>query len=311
MRTCWLCAVLLFLVGWKPAAQAGNYLFQGKTFVQDGVVTKVDADRDRVVLQGDDGLRYTLDMTDSNIRLRDGNRAGTTSDLKPGMRVHVSGKLLSANIAEALQVHVLDTVAMPPRPRQPRGPQSAPSGPHDPDAITLRGTVDKIDTQTGEFDVKVKDHTRTILLADDTDLSGLGTVDPQAFPVKPGDRVTVAGALQPDGMVLAGAISFSRDIAFPAPAALPRVLVGRVSSTSNRYSTRDIKIRLASGREVKIKVPRGISVRRDGQPISVHDLHGDELVRVMGVYDGDDFQANRIEVVRPAETGSPGGFSRL
>ena len=82
------------------------------------------------------------------------------------------------------------------------------------------------------------------------------------------------------------------------------VLLGRVSSTSNRFTSRDIKIHLdGNNREVKVKVPRGIPISRDGQAISIHDLKGDDKVRVSGDYDGNDFRASKIEVVRSPEQG--------
>ena len=304
MQICWFCVVLL-LLGIAPAARADLYPFPGKPFVQNGVVMKVDSDRDRIIFQGDNGQRYTLDTSDSGITLPDGSHAAMTPDLSPGMRIHVSGKLLSPGIAEVSQMRVLSLgAATRPKPLvEPPTTPKIPSGPDDPNAITLRGTVEAIDTHLGAFVVKIKDHTRTILLADDTDLSGLGTLDPQAFPIKPGDRVTVAGTLQPNGKVLAGAIGYSRDIAFPTPilSAQSRVLFGQVSSQSNRYASRDIKIRIANGREVKIKVPRGIPIRRDAQPISIHDLQGSEWVRVIGLYAGSDFEAERIDTVRSPE----------
>ncbi len=309
MRTfilCLLCLVLL-LPGAITLAQADSYPFQSKSFLQEGVVEQVDSDRDRVILKADDGRRYTLDTSDSRITLADGSRGGVTADLSLGMRVHVAGKLLSAGIAEALQVRVLEAQTA----------TATPIPADDPNAIIVRGNVKTVNTHLGAFDLKIKDHTRTILLADDTDLSGLGKIDAQTFPVNPGDRITVAGELQPDGTVLAGAISFSRDLAFPtrqaAPQAVPQevVLVGQISSQSNRYSSRDIKIRLANDREVKIKVPRGVAVRRDGQPISVHDLRGEETVRVTGTYDGNDFRATRIDSVRPEKESGARGLSRL
>ena len=314
MRACWFCLAVV-LLGGMLSARADPYPFPGKPFVQNGVVVKVDADRDRVIFQGDNGNRYTLDTSDSGVTLPDGSRAAMTPDLSPGMRIHVSGKLLSPGIAQVSQMRVL-TLGAPPHPKPPAEPAAAsktPSISDDPNVITLRGTVETINTQLGAFVVKVKDHTRTILLADDTDLTGLGKIDLAAFPVKIGDRVTVAGALQSDGQVLAGAISFSRTVAFPtsiAPAQ-NRVLLGQISSQSNQYTSRDIKIRLAGGREVKIEVPRGIPIRREGQPISVHDLKGDEWVRVTGLYEGNDFQATRIEAIIPPENAASGGFSRL
>jgi hypothetical protein len=72
-----------------------------------------------------------------------------------------------------------------------------------------------------------------------------------------------------------------------------------VSKTSDRYLSRDIKVRMDSGREVTIHVPHDARVVRDGQPISVHDLTGDDVVRVIGSFNGDDFKATRIDVLRP------------
>ena len=310
MRTRWLCLVLSVLLNGLCSVGADPLPFQPKPFVQDGTVQSVDTDRDRVVFQADNGRRYTLDMADSTIAFSESSAPGTsstpisgpTSALKPGMRLHLTGKLLAPSIVEALQLRVLSS--------QLPKPTEIPDDPH---AIMLRGTITAIDQRLGTFLLFIKEHTRTILLADDTDLSGLGSAGKQAFPVKIGDRVSVAGALQPDGSVLAGAISFSRDIAFPVRALPPseRVLIGRISSRSDRLSSRDIKIRLRDNREVKIKVARTVPVRRDGQLISVHDLREEERVRVFGSYDGIEFKGTRIEVLRSDTTAGLGGFSRL
>lgn len=287
-----------------PPALAQDYPYQAQSLVMDGIVGHVDANRDRVIFTGDNGRRYTLDTSQSDIMLTDGNRAGLTADLSPGMRVHVSGRLLSAGIAEVEQMRVLDDSA-PARPRanRPLGPQNATSRVARPDEIELRGTVESTDTQHGTFVVRVNDHTRTVLLADNTDLSGLGPSNPDRFPVKIGDRLTVAGALQPGGSVLAGAISFSKTVNFPLGASSNRIssLVGRVSAPSNRYTSRDIKIRVSDDREVKIKVPRGISIKREGRAMSVHDLQEGDQVRVTGHYDGSDFSASRIDVLRSSD----------
>ena len=299
----------------QPAV-ADDAPFQSQSFAMDGVIKAVDVDRDRVTFQGSDGKPYTLDTSQSDITLVDGNKAGMTADLSPGNRVRVTGHLLSSSIAEVDQLRVLDDTRAPaPRPARPRGPQGGAEAA--PVPIDFRGTVDSVGTRQGAFVVRVKDHTRTVLLADNTDVSGMKLPDPNVFPVKVGDRVTVAGVLQPDGDVLAGVLSLSRDVPFPAAPPLPPAprtptLVGRVWSTSNRYTSRDIKIHLdESGREVKIKVPRNIPIRRDGRPISVHDLSDNDEVRVTGAYDGSDFRATRIDVLGPANDASRGGYSRL
>ena len=279
-------------------AQAASSPYQSRLFVMEGVLTRVDANRERVILNGDDGKTYTLDTADAEITLLDGNRAGMTPDLARGMRIHVSGQQIASGIAEVSLLRVLDAA----RPASSPVRVTAPAGA----AIELRGTVSSLNTRRGTFVVRVRDHTRTILLADDTDLSGMALSDPSRFPVKTGDRVTVAGRLQSDGSVLAGAISLSKTISLP-PAVVhaARVLVGQISSTSSRYTSRDIKLWLSNDREIKIKVPRGIPIRRDGQAISVHDLNENDTVRVTGAYEGNDFKADRIEVLRRDDGEAP------
>ena len=306
---------LLLTLGWTVATRSDPLPFEPKPFVQSGVLEKIDDERDRVVFRADTGQRYTLDMTDSAISLANTTRHGSLPDLRPGMRIHVSGQLLSPTIAEAMQVRVLGPKAIRPLPRPtPALPPTSTS----PGIFTVRGNVKAVDVKRGSFILTVQDHTRTILLADDTDLAGLGKAEPQAFPVKIGDRVTVAGVLQPDGTVLAGAISFSRDVTIPPRTFPPRprisqsqILVGRVSSTSDRYSSRDIKIRLEDDQEVKVKVPRGVAIRRDGQPLSVHDLRGGDLLRVSGKYEGEDFRASHMEVVPDDGNAGVSGGARL
>ena len=131
----------------KPAL-ADDAPFQSQPFAMDGVVKAVDVDRDRVTFQGSDGKPYTLDTSQSDITLVDGNKAGMTADLSPGNRVHVSGHLLSSSIAEVDQLRVLDDTRPPaPRPASPRGPQGGAEAA--PVPIDFRGTVDSVDTQPG------------------------------------------------------------------------------------------------------------------------------------------------------------------
>jgi hypothetical protein len=303
LRTKLICFALLAVglvgsVSMPGAAQTNTSPYRSRPFVMDGVITQVDGRRDRLVITGSNGRAYTLDMAEADITLLDGNRAGMTPDLSRGMRVHVTGRQISSGIAEVGQLRVLEPP--PPAFSRPRGPV-VPQGPAAlavGEDIQLRGTVDTIDTRRGVFVIRVRDHTRAIYLAGDTDLSGLALRDPARFPVKPGDRVTVAGRLQPDGGVLAGAVSLSRTLTLPVGVTHPdRILFGRITSTSNRFTSRNIKIRLADNREVKIKVRRGLVIRRGGRPISVHDLRDGDDVRVTGSFDGRDFKADRLDVL--------------
>lgn len=308
MRTKLICLALLTAwLGCRPsapcAAQAAGAPFGSRPFVTDGVVAHVDSTHDRLIVNRDNGQPCLLDTSEADITLPDGGQGGT---LSPGMRVHVTGRQVSSGLVEVAQLQVLKS--LPPAPTRPHGPV-VPSGPDAAAAagedIELRGTVGAIDTRRGAFAVHVASHTRTIYLAGTTDVSGMALRDPNRFPVKPGDRVTVAGRLQPDGGVLAGAVSLSRTVTLPANAPVPdRVLFGRITSVANRFLSRDIKIRLADAREVKVKVQRGLSVRQDGRAISVHDLRGGDDVRVTGSFDGPDFKADRVDVLHREEEGN-------
>ena len=140
----------------------------------------------------------------------------------------------------------------------------------------------------------------------DTDVSGLGPLPADQFPVKPGKRVTVGGALQPDGTVLAGLLTLVRDVDYQTPASRPnRVLIGDVSSAANKLGRRDIKVRTADGTETKILIPHGIPIRRGGRQISVYDLSSRDAVRVLGRITGTDFHASRIEVLAPSPEPPP------
>ncbi len=309
MRTHLLCFALLAVgLGGSPsapcAAQVTGAPFGSRPFVTDGVVAHVDSTHDRLIVNRDNGQPCLLDTSQADITLPDGSQGGT---LSPGMRVHVTGRQVSSGLVEVTQLQVLKPAQT--APIRPRGPV-VPSGPDAAaaagEAIELRGTVETIDTRRGAFVVRVANHTRTIYLAGATDLSGMALRDPNRFPVKPGDRVTVAGRLQPDGGVLAGAVSLSKTVTLPAAVPIPdRVLFGRITSVSSRFLSRDIKIRLADAREIKVKVQRGLLVRREGQAISVHDLRGGDDVRVTGSFDGPDFKADRVDVLH-RDQGSDG-----
>jgi|GEM_PF-1397898 len=303
MRTRLLCTALLWAVlncsvSLPCAAQGTEVPFGSRPFVTDGVVAHVDSTHDRLIINRDNGRPCLLDTSEADITLPDGSQSVT---LSPGMRVHVMGRQISSGLVEVAQLRVLK----PGKPNAPRPPgPPAPQGTATGEDIQLRGTVDTIDTRRGAFVVRIRDHTRTIYLAGATDLSGMGLHDPNRFPVKPGDRVSVAGRLQPEGGVLAGAVSLSRVITLPAAAPLPsRVLFGRITSVGTRFTGRDIKILLADRREIKVKVGRGLSVRRDGRLISVHDLRGGDDVRATGSFDGSDFKADRVDVLHREEEG--------
>lgn len=298
-----VCLVMV-LVGMTGAAQvrADGYKVQEAPAVDattndvqmDGTVTQADADRDRVIFRGDDGRRYTLDTSRADINLPGTDRPGQTADLAVGIRIHIDGTTVSDDIIQANRVRVLSRAAAPARPLPPVS-----TGDDTSDGIDLCGTVESVDQSRRSFVVHINDHSRTVFLDDTTDLPQTDHDGSDRVPLHRGDRVTVTGILRPDGTVLADRVRLGRpgdtDRRSGSDA---RQLVGRVTQTSGRDTSRDITVRVASDQEMTVHVPNGTPITRDGQPISVHDLTTDDVVRVSGTEDGDAFRADRITVVR-------------
>ena len=280
-------------------------------------LTNVDVERDRLSLKADDGRKFVADAYDTKIIMLDRSRKGEVGDLVPGMRVRITGYLLSPSIIAADQLRVLplaaaqaDSSMSPARPPQDvrQAPSKTAKGPsvssryYHPEPIRLRGTVDSVDDAGGTIVVRVKDHTRTVLVSSSTDLTDITDVDDTHIGINPGDRITVQGMLQQNGSVKATVVSRSRDIQKVAThitgdTDTDHQLIGHVSHTSSKISSRDIKIMVRPGHEVEIEVGHSIPVLRHGERISVHDLTLDDVVRVQGDYDGDAFKATQIEVL--------------
>lgn len=293
LSTC--AALLLPTLSPAPPARADDYpLSTPQAFRADLTVTRVDIDRNRVQAVGDSGRAYTLDTYQAAIALRGTDRPGHTGDLVPGMRLRVQGTLASADIVEASSVQVLPY-------RASRAASPAPPPVRDLGAVTLRGTVESVDSHSRLLVVRVRDHQRTVLVNAQTDLQDVDTGNPDHLAYLPGERVTVVGTLRPDGAVLADTISHRVQPGprtAPAPAADLNTLIGPVTRQSSRYNSRDIKVRVSVDREVTVHVPRDTQVFRGDRPISVHDLAKADVVRVQGAPDDDDFKASRIDVLR-------------
>jgi len=301
----------LAMLSYMPARSAvDSYPFQGtENFRTDGVVSMVDSDRDRVTITAPDGRQYNLDTSDTHIKLLVTDRPGDTGDLVVGMHIRVTGRLLTAGVIAADQLDVRpytgDSPQEPPAPAPQPSTGPAPSPPVAAGHIELRGSVASVDDELGLLVVHVRDHTRTVYVDNHTDLTGISSPDDAHIGVHPGDRVTVTGTLRGDGGVTADVIRMVRNSAVAKAPPLGRDgdddhhLIGRVSRESDKYSTRDIKVRLDSDHDVTVHVPHEARVIRGGRPISVHELTVDDVVRVVGSYDGSDFTATRIDVLQP------------
>ncbi len=298
----WVCLMLAVMTAAGGARVWGDdYPYQGQAnFVVSGTVTAVDIDRDRIALTADGGHAYTLDTYKASIALRGTDKRGMTADLVPGMRLRARGTRVSADIVEADTVTVLPYVGGVP----PGGVQRPIAPPLADQSITLRGTVESVDNNRGAFVVRVNDHTRTIMVNERTDYGYItwnGPVD--RILVNVGDRVTVAGTLKRDGTVLAAAVTRRAALLVGDAAPHRGVLTGPITRPSNHLTSRDIKVRVSVGQEVTVHVPRDTPIQRDGRPISVHSLSRNDVVRVEGAPDGDDFKASRIVVLRSNDDG--------
>jgi hypothetical protein len=312
------------------AAPAGAPMEGHRNVTLTGVVKEVDLDRDRVIVSVRDGHRYTLDTTKTRIALRDTDTPGETGDLVPGMRITALGTLNQDDILQADKITVLplygagtsapsasghgaggpvavhrpmpgpDQSGTPPRNTGPVGPSGQITA--NPAAgITLRGTVESVDDNSGAIVVKVKDHRRTIYADGDTEFVGVKIEDAEMLPFIPGDRVTVSGALRRDQTVMADSIALNKRVPKPAvqrsTASTLQQLTGRVSHVADKYTSRDIKIRVNGGRELTIHVPRGAIITRNRHDISMHDLMPSDTVRITAVSDDGEYTANRIDVI--------------
>ena len=265
-----------------------------RAFHANVTVTRVDLDRDRVEAVDDSGRAYTLDTYQAAITLRGTDRPGHTGDLVPGMRLRVQGTLASAEIVEAATVQVLPFHAS-------RAVPAAAATPRETGPVTLRGTVESVDSHNHLLVVRVRDHERTVYINSQTDLQDVEAHNPDHLAYLPGERVTVVGAFQPDETILADTISRRvqpgpRTVSAPVPDL--NTLIGPVTKQSSRFGSRDIKVRVSVDHEVTIHVPRDAQVFRGDRPISVHDLAKADVVRVRGTPDDDDFNASRIDVLR-------------
>jgi len=295
------CAVLQLLAfSPPPPARGDDYPLSAPAAFQASVtVTRVDIDRDRVQAVDDSGRAYTLDTYQAAIALRGTDRPGHAGDLVPGMRLHVQGTLASAQIVEVKTMQVLPF-------RASRVSPAAPFSPRDTGTVTLRGTVESADSHNHLIVVRVRDHERTVYINSRTSLQEVNSDNPGHLAYLPGERVTVIGAFQPDGSILASVISRRLQPGprlFSAPAPDPATLIGPVTKQSSRYGSRDIRVRVSVDREVLVHVPHNAQVFRADRPISVHDLAKTDVVRVRGTPDGDDFDASRIDVLRSNDEG--------
>lgn len=185
-------------------------------------------------------------------------------------------------------------------------PPAIPVAEADTPDLKVRGTVVAVDLRRGAFTLRVNGRERSVYITPDTNISALGPGVAGKFPAATGQRLSAAGPLQPDGSVLAGLLTPSRDFTYASATDQPnRILFGRISSRSGRLRGRDIKIHGADGMEVKVKVAHDVLIRRAGRPISVHDLSGDDDIRVVGTRDGQDIKAARIDVLAPLPASAP------
>ena len=88
----------------------------GPQFTLDALVRDVDAAHSQVTLLGDDDKRYTADTRQTDIILHGTERAGLTSDLSHGMRVHLVGVLQPGGLVEADRIRVLPAPELSPAP---------------------------------------------------------------------------------------------------------------------------------------------------------------------------------------------------
>ena len=114
------------------SAPAPVAVVAGSQLTLDALVCDVDTTHSQVTLLSDDDKRYTADTRETDIILRGTERAGLTSDLSHGMRVHLVGVLQPGGLVEADRIRVL------PAPDAPAPP-----------VVALVPVTENIDAYTG------------------------------------------------------------------------------------------------------------------------------------------------------------------
>lgn len=222
-----------------------SYPYQGRArFTVDGLVRRVDADHDRLVIYGDDNRRYTVDDYDAAIVLRDADRAGDTADLRRGMRIHIIGTLLSRTLITADRIRVLstraaqdapqdaalvapvpDTLVAPPAPGPSPDVVPAVPAPAGKD-VSLEALITDVDTDGGRVTILGPDDKRLTADTHGSDIILLSTEHAGGVAdLKRGMHVRLIGVQAPDGSMQADRIRVLPDDPAPADAPLPAVLV--------------------------------------------------------------------------------------
>jgi len=273
-------------------ASTDTYPYAGQSgFNVTGKISSVDSDQEQLTVVTDDGTTYTIDTRGAQFKLRVHDPSADIDDLTRDMRVHINGNLLSGNLIAANQVDVLPMAGAPSLPIKTITPsdQRLP--------ISLLGTVVNVDNAEGSFDVHINSHQRTVYVSSETRFPNI-FVPGRNVPLNPGDRVSVEGKLETDGTVSAAIVRLSQSIH------TIHELIGRVTVESSPLYSRDLQIRLDSGPVIKIKVPKDIAINRGDDEVSVHTLTTDDVLRIKGSFDGDDFVATQIDVLQPEVSAS-------
>jgi hypothetical protein len=273
-------------------ASTDTYPYAGQSgFNVTGKISSVDSDNDQLTVVTDDGTTYTIDTRGAQFKLRVQDPSADIDDLTRDMRVHITGNLLSGNLIAANQVDVLPAVGAHSLPFKATTPseQRLP--------ISLLGTVVNVDNAEGSFDVHIKSHERTIYVSSETRFPNI-FVPGRNIPLNPGDRVSVEGKLETDGTVSAAIVRLSQSIH------TVHQLIGKVTTESSPLYSRDLRIRLDSGPVIIIKVPKDTTINRGDDEVSVHTLTTDDVLRIQGAFDGDDFVATQIDVLQPEVSAS-------
>jgi hypothetical protein len=218
-----------------------SYPYAGQTgFVVEGLIRRVDADNNRLVLFGDNNRRYNVDDYDADIRMN--GRNTDPMELTRGMHVRVSGRLLGVAFVAADLVRVLPsedadqsatptpsnsftptTPALPDVSLPPAPLDESPAGPPVPAAPAVNGTPVDLDAVVTDLNadgrhVTLLDPTNSHLTADtlgtDIVLPDAAAREGQFADLARGMHVHVIGTQAPDGSVQA-----DRILILPAPVA--------------------------------------------------------------------------------------------
>lgn len=159
-------------------------------------------------------------------------------------------------------------------------------------AVTLTGRVRDVDQKKGRIGLDSNRGRITVVTERHTDIRE-GSRKRNVKDIRKGDHLVVTGRTGSRSTITANTIKINgsdsrNDRSYRA------ALTGEVTRSTSRWN-RKLTVRTPRG-EVSVEVKRDAKVIRNGRSISVHDINTGETIRATGIWQGNSYTAERVDV---------------